>query len=51
LLPTVGPGLAAGLPEADHGAAEQADGGVLGHLLAHRAQALVVELKTKTPID
>jgi hypothetical protein len=39
------PGLAAGLPEADHGPAQQADGGVLRHLLAHRAHSLVVELK------
>lgn len=38
-------GFAARLPEADHGPAEQADGGVLGHLAAHAAHPFVVELQ------
>jgi hypothetical protein len=45
------PGLAAGLPEADHGPAQQADGGVLRHLLAHRAHSLVVELKEENTVN
>ena len=40
-----GGGLAAGLPQAHHHAAQQADRRVLRHAPAHAALALVVELK------
>ena len=42
-LPTGGP--TAGLPQADHHPAQQADGRVLRDVLTHRALSLVVELK------
>ena len=44
-------GLAAGLPKADHGPAQQTDGGILGNLLAYRAHALVVKLEEKQTVN
>ena len=41
-------GAAAGLPQADHHPAQQADGRVLGDVLADRTLSLVVELRRIT---
>ena len=48
-LPAGGP--AAGLPQADHHPAQQADGRVLRDVLTHRALSLVVELKQKNNVS